>query len=70
MNDDLNQVAQTFKDIAPDVDFWTLRLSDEKRESISVRQGIMQPVYNQMARGALLTVVTGDGCGYAANHDR
>ena len=69
MNDDLNQVAQCFNNIAPNVDFWTLRLTDEKRESISVRQGVMQPVYNQMARGALLTVVMGDGCGYAATSD-
>jgi predicted Zn-dependent protease len=69
MNHDLNQVAQSFTNIAPDVDFWTLRLTDEKRETISVRQGVMQPVYNQQARGALLTVVIGDGCGYAATSD-
>ncbi len=69
MNHELNQVAQSFTNIAPDVDFWTLRLTDEKRESISVRQGVMQPVYNQQARGALLTVVIGDGCGYAATSD-
>ena len=35
MNDELNQVAQSFTNmvnsIAPDVDFWTLRLTDEKR---------------------------------------
>ena len=69
MNQNLEQVAQSFNSIAPDVDFWTLRLSDETRESICVRQGVMQPVYNQLARGALLTVVIGDGCGYAATSD-
>jgi predicted Zn-dependent protease len=69
MNHELNQVAQSFNSVAPDVDFWTLRLTDEKRESITVRQGVMQPVYNQQARGALLTVVIGDGCGYAATSD-
>ena len=69
MNHYLNQVAQTFNNIAPNVDFWTLRLTDETREAICVRQGVMQPVYNQLARGALLSVVIGDGCGYAATSD-
>lgn len=69
MNDYLNHVARQFNSIAPDTDFWTLRLTDETQESISVRQNVMQPVYNQRARGALLTVVSGDGCGYAATSD-
>lgn len=69
MNDYLNQVARQFSSIAPNTDFWTLRLTNQTRESISVRQGVMQPVYNQLARGALLTVVSGDGCGYAATSD-
>lgn len=69
MNDYLNQIAKQFYSIAPDVDFWTLRLTAETNESLSVRQGVMQPVYNHTARGALLTVVIGDGCGYAATSD-
>jgi predicted Zn-dependent protease len=69
MNDDLNQIAQRFNRIAPGVDFWTLRLSSEMHEAVSVRQGVIQPIYNHLARGALLTVVSGDGCGYAATSD-
>ncbi len=69
MNDYLNHIARQFNSVAPDTDFWTLRLTDEAHESISVRQNVMQPVYNQRARGALLTVVSGDGCGYAATSD-
>ncbi len=69
MNDDLNQIAQRFNQIAPNVDFWTLRLTNETREALCVRQGVMQPVFNQLARGALLTVVIGEGCGYAATSD-
>jgi len=69
MNDYLNHAAQQFNSVAPNVDFWSLRLTNESREAISVRQGVMQPVFNQLARGALLTVVTGDGCGYAATSD-
>ena len=51
------------------MDFWTLRLTGQAYESISVRQGVMQPVLNQTVRGALLTVVDGDGWGYAATSD-
>ncbi len=66
MNEYLNIIAKQFHSIAPNVDFWTLRLTDESKEFISVRQGVMQPVYNRSARGALLTVVIGNGSGYAA----
>ncbi len=69
MNEYLNQVAKQFTETAPSADFWTLRLTSQAREAISVRQGVMQPVYNQLSRGALLTVVCGDGCGYAATSD-
>lgn len=69
MNDYLNQVAKQFNNVPVDADFWTLRLTAEAHESVSVRQGVMQPVYNHTARGALLTVVIGDGCGYAATSD-
>jgi predicted Zn-dependent protease len=69
VNDYFNHVAQQFSRIAPSTGFWTLRLTNETHESISVRQGVMQPVYNRFARGALLTVVNGNGCGYAATSD-
>ena len=69
MNDYLNRIARQFNDIAPDVDFWTLRLTSETHEAVSVRQGVMQPVYNHHAFGAMLTVVIGDGAGYAATSD-
>ena len=36
MNDYLNSVARQFNDIAPDVDFWTLRLTSETHEDVSV----------------------------------
>ena len=69
MNDYLNRVARQFNDIAPNVDFWTLRLSSETGEAVRVRQGVMQPVYNHHAFGAMLTVVSGEGYGYAATSD-
>ena len=69
MNDYLNRLARQFKDLAPQVDFWTLRLASETHESVSVRQGVTQPVYNHQGLGAMLTVVQGEGCGYAATSD-
>ena len=69
MSEYLYSIARKFNDVAPEVDFWTLRLTSERSETIQVRQGVMQPVFNQLARGALLTVVKGDGCGYAATSD-
>lgn len=69
MNDYLNRVARQFNDIAPKVDFWSLRLTSETGEAVSVRQGVMQPVYNHHVFGAMLTVISGDGYGYAATSD-
>lgn len=69
MNTSLNSVVRQFKKIVPDVDFWSLRLTSETSESVNVRQGVMQPVYNHQATGALITVVIGDGSGYAATSD-
>jgi len=69
MDSPLSQIAQRFAKHAPSADFWTLRLSDETQENICVRQGVMQPVSNQLAQGGLLTVVVNDGCGYCATSD-
>jgi len=69
MNEYLNKIAKQFHSIAPNVDFWTLRLTHESKEFINVRQGVMQPVYNRSSRGALLTIVIGNGSGYAATSD-
>ena len=69
MIDKLNKIAGQFSKLAPAVDFWTLRLTSEMHEAVTVRQGVIQPVYNHSASGALVTVISGDGCGYAATSD-
>lgn len=69
MNEYLNLVASTFNKIAPNVNFWTLRLTDESKTFICVRQGVLQPTYNKVSRGVLLTVIIGNGSGYAATSD-
>ena len=65
----LENIASTFKGIAPAVDFWSLRLVHERSESLNVRQGVLQPLHHSVSRGGLLTIIDGDGMGYAATSD-
>ena len=65
----MDDLAARFKNVAPAVDFWSLRLSDRQYESICVRQGILQPLVNRRSTGAFVTVVQGQGHGYAATCD-
>lgn len=65
----LDEIANLFITQAPAVDFWSLRLVDEKSENIMVRQGVLQPVSTAFNAGALITVIEGNGIGYAASSD-
>ena len=69
MNELLTQTTQRFRSIVSKVDFWSLRVTSESQESICVRQGIVQPVQNLLSGGAFITVIVGEGCGYAATSD-
>jgi predicted Zn-dependent protease len=48
---------------------WTLRLVDERAESLSVRRCVPQPPQRTRDRGAMVTVYAGGGAGYAATSD-
>ncbi len=65
----LNLIASRFKKIAPAVDFWSLRIVTEQSQEITVRQDILQPVQNNSGAGVMLTIIIGDGVGYAATSD-
>jgi predicted Zn-dependent protease len=65
----LDKISKSFIDQAPGVDFWSLRLIEEQSEGISVRQGVVQPLHVGQSRGAFITVVEGEGVGYAATSD-
>ncbi len=65
----LNAIAQRFTQLAPAVDFWSLRLVDEREEYLSVRQGVLSPLSTQINRGAFISVIDGGGNGYAATCD-
>ena len=61
--------VDAFRRIAPEVDYWSLRVTDEHEEDITVRQGVLQPLRTGYSRGAFISVVEGTGFGYAATSD-
>ncbi len=65
----LDLLASRFKKIAPVVDFWSLRIVNKQSQQISVRQDILQPLQNSNSAGVMLTIIIGDGIGYAATSD-
>jgi predicted Zn-dependent protease len=63
-------VRQRFREALPaDLDFCSLRLSEEQAEALSVRRNIAQPVGESLDVGAMITVISGGGLGYAATTD-
>ena len=66
MSEDLESV---FRDVAPAVDFCSLRRVRTRNEGIQVRRGHLQPTRSSDDEGAMLTVHDGGGIGYAATSD-
>jgi predicted Zn-dependent protease len=66
---DTESIAQRFRRLAPAADYCSLRLVDERSEMLSVRQDRLEPVRARIDRGAMVTVIVGDGIGYAATSD-
>jgi predicted Zn-dependent protease len=64
-----HDAERRFRDVAPAVDFATLRLVEEHDEQVSVRRGVVQPVATSFDVGAMVTVADGGGLGYAATSD-
>ena len=62
-------VEAHFRQAAPAVDFCSIRLVSERSEMLVVRQDVLQPVINSEDRGAMLTVWSNGGMGYAATSD-
>ncbi|WPL18126.1 protease TldD [Thiorhodovibrio winogradskyi] len=67
--DRLAAVAANFATVAPACEFWSLRLVAEHWDRLEVRQGILEPTSLGHTLGAMVTVVTGAGLGYAATND-
>jgi predicted Zn-dependent protease len=66
---DPDSLAQRFRRLAPAVDYCSLRAVEERSEWVSVRQDTGEPVRTSIDGGAMVTVVDGDGIGYAATSD-
>ncbi len=66
---DIETLAQRFRRLAPAVDHCALRVVDETSEFTSVRQDVPEPTIKSIDRGAMVTVIDGDGLGYAASSD-
>ena len=66
---DFDALSTRFRRLAPVADQCTLRVVDELHDVTTVRQGVAEAPRRQRDRGAMVTVVEGDGIGYAATAD-
>ncbi len=67
---DAETIAQRFRRLAPaGLDHCALRVVEEHSDITSVRQDIPEPAERSVDRGAMVTVISGDGLGYAATSD-
>jgi predicted Zn-dependent protease len=64
-----SDIVKTFRALAPAVDFWSLRLVEQRLERITVRQNQAEPPVNRHSLGAHITIFDGGGAGYAATCD-
>jgi predicted Zn-dependent protease len=63
------EVERRFREVAPAVEFCSLRLVEEREEHLSVRRGVLQPVTSSLDVGAMVFVIDDGGMGYAATSD-
>ena len=64
-----DKTENLFKEIIPSVDFFSLRLVQERTDQVLVRQNILQPVSSNEDIGAMVTVLHDGGTGYAGTSD-
>ena len=66
---DTDTLSSRFRRLAPAADYCALRVVEETSEMTSVRQDVAEPLRASVDRGAMVTVIDGDGIGYAATSD-
>ena len=66
---DVESMGARFRRLAPAVDYCALRVLDETSRYLCVRQDVAEPTQTSRDLGAMVTVVEGDGLGYAASSD-
>jgi predicted Zn-dependent protease len=62
-------LREHFRALRSPAPFWSLRYHEQTREFLAMRQDTLKPPRLSMDRGAMLTAVTGGGCGYCATSD-
>jgi len=65
----IERLADDFRRLRSDADFWSLRSIEERAENLSVRKNVVQPPVLSNDCGAMLTAYAAGGCGYAATAD-
>ncbi len=65
----LDGIETRFRAVAPSAEFSSLRAVCERDEHLSVRRGVVQPVHTAENVGAMFTVCSGGGTGYAGTSD-
>jgi len=66
LSEAFQHIIHQFKEVAPAVDFWSLRLVIDQQESLTVRQNVAQPPYFAQSQGAHITLVHNGAAAYAA----
>src|SRR5215831_11002108 len=66
---DIESIGTRFRRIAPAVDYCSLRVLDETSQFLCVRKDVAEPAQTSRDCGAMVTVIAGDGIGYAASSD-
>src|SRR2546423_8044154 len=66
---DIESIGVRFHRLVPAVDYCSLRVVDETSRFLCVRQDVAEPAQTSRDFGAMVTVVDGDGLGYAASSD-
>ena len=62
-------IRKTFESLRSTAPFWSLRVVDEEREVLAVRQDTVEPPRLLSDRGAMLVAITDGGYGYCATGD-
>ena len=65
----MQDLIARFERLRPQVDFCSLRYVRNRRESLSVRRGVVEPLSSSEDQGLMVTVIDGGGYGYAATSD-
>ncbi len=64
-----DQLYQTVLRLAPKSTYWSVRLTHDSQEYLSVRQDVVQPPSLSESVGLMVTVADQHGQGYCASHD-